>query len=58
MIQHYVVAGGGIAGILSALLLRKYYPNSKITLIESNNKLGGLLRSFDYGHLKDLEPKQ
>ncbi|MDA7737102.1 NAD(P)-binding protein [Porticoccus sp.] len=49
MIQHYVVAGGGIAGILSALLLRKYYPNSKITLIESNNKLGGLLRSFDYG---------
>lgn len=49
MPQNYIIAGGGIAGILSSLLLRKYAPDSNITLIEPNASLGGLLRSFDYG---------
>lgn len=50
-----VVVGGGIAGILSALLLREKYEN--VYLIEREPKLGGLLSSvhspdgdsFDYG---------
>ena len=50
-----VVVGGGISGILSALKLRKKY--ASVYLVESENSLGGLLRSrvdeqgnsFDYG---------
>ena len=50
-----VVVGGGIAGILSAILLKKRF--EEVYLIEKGKTLGGLLKSyrnqdgieFDYG---------
>ena len=50
-----VVVGGGIAGIVSAILLQKKY--GPICIIERNDRIGGLYRSkrcdlgvtFDYG---------
>ena len=50
-----VVVGGGIAGILSSILLKKKF--DQVYLLEKENKLGGLLSSykskegfeFDYG---------
>ncbi len=44
-----LVAGGGIAGLISAALLAKKFPAAQITLLEAGKELGGLLRSFDYG---------
>ena len=52
-----IVVGGGIAGILSAILLKKKQPQDRVLLIESEPECGGLLRSivddkgneFDYG---------
>ena len=53
--KNIVIIGGGLPGLLGALLLKKIYKN--IYLIEQNKKLGGLFRSrdlyknlqFDYG---------
>ncbi|MCW7466185.1 NAD(P)-binding protein [Leptospira levettii] len=49
-----LVVGGGIAGIYSAILLRK--KGYDVTLIERADKLGGLLNSFEneYGDIFDL----
>lgn len=44
-----LVIGGGIAGLLSAYLLKKKFPNEEIILIEKEKQLGGLLKTFDYG---------
>ncbi|WP_108468430.1 NAD(P)-binding protein [Polynucleobacter difficilis] len=43
-----IVVGGGIAGLLAALILSEKQQR-KVILIERENELGGLLRSFDYG---------
>ena len=52
-----IVVGGGIAGILASILLKKTNPEHTVYLIESEPECGGLLRSiksdkgteFDYG---------
>jgi protoporphyrinogen oxidase len=49
MNKKYVVAGSGVSGMLSALLLLKHTKGENIYLIEKNAELGGLLRKFDYG---------
>ncbi|MGE7836044.1 NAD(P)-binding protein [Viridibacillus arvi] len=53
--KHISVIGGGIIGLMSAILLKNQ--QYEVTLIEQNEKLGGLLQSsiasdglfFDYG---------
>ena len=39
-----VVVGGGIAGILSSILLKRKFED--VYIIEKNNQIGGLLKSF------------
>jgi phytoene dehydrogenase-like protein len=43
-----VVVGGGIAGLLAALLLAEQ-GGRNVVVIERENRVGGLLRCFDYG---------
>lgn len=43
-----VVVGGGIAGLLAGLLLAER-GGRKVIVIERENRVGGLLRCFDYG---------
>ncbi|MED4461195.1 NAD(P)-binding protein [Metabacillus fastidiosus] len=46
MASSTVVVGGGIAGILAALMLKDRFEN--VVLIENSDELGGLLRSDHY----------
>ena len=41
MQKHIVIVGGGIAGLAAAYRLMKSAPAARITLIESDNRLGG-----------------
>lgn len=43
-----VVVGGGVAGLLAAILLAEQGAR-KVVVIERENQVGGLLRCFDYG---------
>ncbi len=54
--SSYVIVGGGIAGLFSALWIKKNTPSANVYIIESQPNFGGLLRSenyqgydFDYG---------
>jgi protoporphyrinogen oxidase len=47
--KRVVVVGGGMAGLVTALLLTDHVHGANITLIEREAELGGLWRSFDYG---------
>ena len=44
----FIIVGGGISGIISALYVRKHYPDYSIEILESSNKLGGGLRGHFY----------
>ncbi|MDB4279403.1 FAD-dependent oxidoreductase [Paraglaciecola sp.] len=54
---NYTIVGGGIAGLLASILLKRHKPNISVCIIESEEECGGLLRSiktpegyeFDYG---------
>lgn len=42
MIYDVVIIGGGITGIVTAILYKKNFPQSKVIIIEKNKLLGGL----------------
>lgn len=46
--KRVVIIGGGISGLFSAYLFAKD-KNYEVHIVEKTNKLGGLLKSFDYG---------
>ena len=48
MQTNIVIVGAGIAGLVSALLLSEA-EDAKVTIVEKNNTVGGLLKKFDYG---------
>lgn len=48
MPRNFVVVGGGITGLVAALLLAERKVG-KVTVVEREPSLGGLLRCFDYG---------
>ncbi len=43
-----IVIGGGLAGLMAAKKLRSTRPDAKITVIERNESVGGLLAGVDY----------
>ncbi|KAM6503230.1 protoporphyrinogen oxidase [Amanita muscaria] len=43
--EHIVILGGGISGLSSAFHLSRSFPESRITLIEKEDRLGGWIRS-------------
>ena len=45
-----IVVGGGIAGITATAYLSKY--NIKTVLFEKNEKVGGLIKTFEYKGFK------
>ncbi|MFT6899917.1 MAG: protoporphyrinogen oxidase [Colwellia sp.] len=53
----HTIVGGGIAGLLASILIKKQNPDDSVCLIETEDKCGGLLKSikssqgyeFDYG---------
>ncbi len=46
--KHAVIVGGGISGLLAAYLFAKD-ERYTVTVVERSDRLGGLLKSFDYG---------
>jgi protoporphyrinogen oxidase len=46
--MRITIAGGGIAGLFAALVVKSLKPNALVTLIESEKKLGGLLSELTY----------
>ena len=53
-----LILGGGISGLSAAWYLRKKYPNSKITLLEKTDRLGGAIRTtYQEGFLFERGPR-
>ncbi len=40
------VIGGGMAGLYSAMLLQKYIPDAKVTVLEAENRVGGRVYTY------------
>lgn len=49
MARNHVVGGGGISGLVAALLLAQRKDGAGVIVVEAESDVGGLLRSFDYG---------
>jgi len=45
---NYVIIGGGISGLVCAHALLKGNPSAKITIVEKDKNLGGLLAGIEY----------
>jgi len=45
---NYLIIGGGISGLVSAHALLKGNPSAKITIVEKDKNLGGLLAGIEY----------
>ena len=45
MNQHFAIIGGGITGLAAALRLEQKAPQSHVTLVESADRLGGVLQT-------------
>ena len=45
----YAIIGGGISGLSSAFYLQKKKPEASITVFESSDRLGGVLKSVRHG---------
>ena len=46
--MNYLIIGGGISGLVSAHALLKGNPSAKITIVEKDKNLGGLLAGIEY----------
>jgi protoporphyrinogen oxidase len=49
---NLAIIGAGIGGCSAAYFTRKYLPNSKITLYEASDRVGGRVLTSDEGPLK------
>ncbi|CAD8181150.1 unnamed protein product [Paramecium octaurelia] len=43
MSYKFVVVGAGLSGLSNAFFIKQLYPKAKITLIESSNRVGGMI---------------
>ena len=49
MIKSIGIIGGGISGLSAAYYARKKFPNHKIVLYDSSDKLGGVMQTLKHG---------
>ena len=47
-INDIVIIGGGISGIYLMMNLKDKYPNLKVKLLESNNRFGGRIHTYNH----------
>lgn len=52
--SQVIVIGGGISGLSSAYFLSKFIPPNEITILESTNRVGGVIKPTRFG-LKSIE---
>ena len=50
MINDFIIVGGGISGLYSALKLSDIYPRKKIIIFEKNGFLGGRIHTMNTNH--------